>query len=300
MTRHDRLCTLLALLVTVALLGGCAAKMASRERAMAPASAPPGSTQSLAARDEAGGGEAKEAPATEAAPSAVADRKIITTGSMTIQVKDLDAALTELQRLIKQTGGFFANKTVSAEENWRTAEIVIRVPAAHFEQLHQGARALGEVKREDQQGEDVTRQWQDLEARVKIRQVEEQSLLKLMEKQARLADLLEVEKRLWEVREQIERAQGELRYLRDKVTLATLTLTLNEEIPAGVGTIGPWNLGYHIRNAFRAFVSGMGQLLTALIYIALPGALVWVPLLLIILWIRRVIRRRRAARQVVS
>jgi len=242
----------------------------------------------------AGGEEPKTAPADEAATTAAADRKIITTGSMTIQVKDLDAAVTELQRLVKQTGGFFANKTVSAEENWRHAEIVIRVPANQFEKLHQGARALGEVKREDQQGEDVTKQWQDLEARLKIRKAEEQALTTLMAKQARLSDLLEVEKRLWEVREQIEQAEGELRYLRDKVTLATLTITLNEEVPAGVGKIGPWNLGYHVINAFQALVRGIKAVLIALIYMALPGAIAWVPLLLLIWWIRRWLRARRA------
>lgn len=308
MTANRSVCVLLIVIVVVALLSGCAAKMAAREKArLASAPAPPpgpgmasmappapAGGPGMTPDAVAGGEEPKTAPADEAATTAAADRKIITTGSMTIQVKDLDAAVTELQRLVKQTGGFFANKTVSAEENWRHAEIVIRVPANQFEKLHQGARALGEVKREDQQGEDVTKQWQDLEARLKIRKAEEQALTTLMAKQARLSDLLEVEKRLWEVREQIEQAEGELRYLRDKVTLATLTITLNEEVPAGVGKIGPWNLGYHVINAFQALVRGIKAVLIALIYMALPGAIAWVPLLLLIWWIRRWLRARRA------
>jgi hypothetical protein len=288
---------LLSLTLVLMLMGGCAPKQAARlSRAEAPAAAPP--APPAGADAVSGGGEEKEVAASPASadepPSAAANRKIITTGTMALQVRDLDQAVTELTRLVQQAGGFFSNKTISAEESWRHAELTIRVPADSFGKLHDGARALGTVTRDEQQGEDVTKQWQDLEARIKIRQAEEQSLVRLMARQARLADLLEVEKRLWEVREQIEQAQGELRVLRDQVTLATLTISLSEEVPAGVGKVGPWNLGYHLLSALKALVSAVRGLIIAVIYAALPGAVVWVPLVLLIRWLRRRARARRA------
>ena len=185
---------------------------------------------------------------------------------------------------------------MSAEGNWRTANLTVRVPADKFDVLHDGARGLGTVKREQQKGDDVTKQWQDLEARMKIRKQEEQSLLALMQKQAGLSDLLQVEKRLWEVREQIEQSEGELRYLRDQVTLATLTITLNEQVPVGVERIGRWNLGYHVLHAVYAMGRMLRGLAIGLIYVALPGAIIWVPLLLIALRIRRRLRERREHR----
>ena len=280
---------LLLIVLLIAGLGGCGVRQRAMQSAdVQGASAPP------SAPDALGRGETKQMA--DEAPAAAADRKIITTGQMTIQVRELDAALEELGRLVRRSGGFFANRNVTAEEDWRRAEVTIRVPSNKFDALHEGAQALGEVKRDELQGEDVTKQWQDLQARIKIRQAEEQALMRLMQQQARLADLLEVEKRLWEVREQIEQAQGELRFLRDRVTLATLTISLNEEVPAGVGKIAPWNLKYHVVNAAQALVRAIQALITALIYIALPGAIVWVPLLLLILWIRRRLRRRREQR----
>ncbi len=289
---------LLVAVMVLMLWGGCAAKQAARLRSpgapAAEAAAPPGSEADAVS----GGTEEKQAAAPEAPPgqagNAAANRKIITTGNMTVQVRNLDQAVAELTRLVRQAGGFFANMTVSTEESWRHGELTIRVPADNFAKLHDGARALGNVTRDEQQGEDVTKQWQDLEARIKIRQAEEQSLLRLMEKQGKLSDLLDVEKRLWEVREQIEQAQGELRVLRDQVTLATLTVTLTEEIPAGVGKVGPWNLGYHVLNALKALVSAIKAVIVALIYVVLPGAIVWVPLLLLIRWLRRRAQARRA------
>ena len=240
------------------------------------------------------------APQVDKAVSSTAvpgQRKIITTGSMTIEVISLDKSLDSLTKLVQANGGFFSNKSISAESNWRRAEVTIRIPADKFDAVHDGARGLGTVKNEQQQGEDVTKQWQDLEARLRIRKQEEQSLLQLMQKQARLSDLLEVEKRLWEVREQIEQSEGELRYLRDQVALATLAITLNEQVPVGVEGVGRWNLGYHVLQAISTLGRMFRGLLIGIIYVVVAGAVIWVPLLLIILWIRRRIAASRERRQ---
>ena len=274
--------------VVTAGLAGCAKKSATEELNThaddaGPSTAAAPADRALAKEAAGGGGEPAVSPA---------DRKIITTGSMELEVQDLDEALAALGQLVQRTGGFYAEKSVSRVASWRTASVTIRVPADRFSQLHDGAVALGEVKRDSQEGEDVTRQWQDLEARLRIRKTEEEGLLQLMKRQGKLADLLEVEKRLWEVREQIEVSEGELRYLRDQVTLATLTVTLREQIPVSVGPLGAWNLGYHVVNALQTLGRVIRGLVIGLIYVALPGAVVWVPLLLLI----RAIRRRRRAR----
>lgn len=235
-----------------------------------------------------------ESPAGAAAGGGVAqtvsqarDRKIITTGYMTIEVEDLEQALRTLGQLVEKNDGFFSNRSVTTERNWRNAHVEIRVPADRFEALHQSAEGLGEVREDRQEGEDVTRQWQDLEARLKIQKTEERALLKLLAQQGSIQALLQVEKQLWDVREQIEQAEGELRYLRDRVTLATLTISLNEQVPSGVGKIGPWNLGWHLRSAALALVEIVHFLVIAIIYVALAGSVVWIPLLVVLLWRRK-------------
>lgn len=262
----------------------------AREKGRSPmlAAAPPASSEAMAERAGAADETGKQAAASD---GAAADRKIITTGDMTIEVANLDEAIGALTVLVRRHGGFLANRSVSADEEWRRADLTIRVPADRFEALHEGARGLGTVRRDNQEGEDVTRQWQDLEARLRVRKAHEESLLALIRKQGTLSDLLKVEKELWNVREEIERAEGELRYLRDKVTLATLTVHLNEEVPAGVGKIGPWNLGHSVLRALRGGLSILRGLLVAVIYLVLAGWVIWLPVVLVIWWIRR---RRRA------
>ena len=268
----------------------------SAAKSEAPATAPPGGApgpDGSVAGDQAGSEESGSA----ATPSpSGADRKLITTASLEVEVISLDEALTALKQLVDKSGGFFAGKTVTQEEGWRSAQVTIRVPADHFAALHEGAVGLGTVKHDEQQAEDVTRQWQDLEARLRIRKQEEQSLLNLLSKQARLSDLLDVEKRLWEVREQIEVSEGELRYLRDQVALATLTVNLHEQVPVGVGKLGRWNLGYHFLRACYALGTAFRGLIVGLEYVLIAGAVVWVPLLLVVLWVRARLRRALGAR----
>lgn len=295
-----RLLLVVLLLSMMVMLASCAPKKAMERAMSVPAPAPaPGAP---AAKEAAGGQVADAVSSTSssteeaASTAAVGQRRIITTGDMTIEVISLDKALADLTTLVNVNGGFLSDKSVSAEGNWRTANVTARVPAGKFDALHEGARGLGTVKREQQKGDDVTKQWQDLEARMKIRKQEEQSLLSLMQKQARLSDLLQVEQRLWQVREQIEQSEGELRYLRDQVTLATLTITLNEQVPVGVEKIGRWNLGYHVLHAVYAMGRMLRGLAIGLIYVALPGAIIWVPLLLIALRLRRRIIEKREQR----
>lgn len=306
--KHHRLLSLacaVLLLCALPALSGCGLFGAARDAAVAPAAPAEGLAKAASPGAPGGAGAAPAAPpapsqggdATSSTPPAppAADRKIITTGSMEIEVISLDQALTALSDLVTKNGGFFAGKTVTQEASWRSAQVTIRVPAGSFTALHDGAVALGTVKRDEQQGEDVTRQWQDLEARLRIRKTEEQSLLQLMGKQAKLADLLDVEKRLWEVREQIEVSEGELRYLRDQVTLATLTLNLHEQVPVGVDRLGRWNLGYHMLQACYALGAAFRGLLVGLIYVVIAGAVVWVPLFLLVTWVRRRLRRAHEA-----
>ena len=229
------------------------------------------------------------------APTPPADRKIIVTGDMTIEVANVDKAMQALTALVEKQGGFFASRQIRQTAEWRQANVVIRVPAENFWELHKGARTLGLVRLDNQQGEDVTEQWIDLEARIRIRKAEEKKLIELMERQGDLTALLKVEQRLWEVREAIEKAEGSLRFLKDRVALATLSIELSEKSPLGVEAAGPWDLAYHVGRAWQATIATMQGLLRLLIYLLVPGILFWGPVVLFIIWVRRRLRRIRSA-----
>jgi len=243
-----------------------------------------------------GGGETGPALDIMAAAQAAVDRKVIKTADLNIEVKDIAAAQKQVQDLTEAAGGFIADMNVEHHETRTEATIVARVPSANFRQVYEQVKQLGDVKRDHVGGQDVTEEYMDLEARIANKRVEEQRLRELFARAGKISDLLEVERELSRVRGEIESLQGRLRYLKDQVSFSTITISLCMLGEASVNKPQGWRLGYHIVGAFRGLLSAVQWLITALIYVLIAGAVVWVPLLLIILAIRNSLRRRQAQR----
>src|SRR5437762_14024585 len=93
----------------------------------------------------------------------------------------------------------------------------------------------------------------------------------------KLKDVLEVEQQLARVREEIERTEGRLRYLRSHAALSTLTIAVHEPVPV-VGHAGSSVIGEAFKQAWRNFVALVAAGVRSLgfvIPLALVGALAW-------------------------
>src|SRR5207248_252852 len=91
-------------------------------------------------------------------------------------------------------------------------------------------RTLGELKKQTLGTEDVTKAYLDTDARLKNAHVIEQRLVDMLKtKTGKVSDLLQVEKELGRVREDIEKMQGELKYWDSQVQFATVTVSLAEK-----------------------------------------------------------------------
>src|SRR5262249_15296831 len=95
----------------------------------------------------------------------------------------------------------------------------------------------GELKGQKIGSSDVTKQYTDLESRLKAARTMEQRLLQVIkEGKGDIKALLEAERELGVWRTKIEEIEGELRYFSNLAALSTLTVTIAEkEIRAAVG-----------------------------------------------------------------
>ncbi len=76
----------------------------------------------------------------------------------------------------------------------------------------------------------MTKAYFDTDARLKNAHVMEQRLIDMLKtKTGKVSDLLQVEKELGRVREEIEKMQGELKYWDSQVQFATVTISLAEK-----------------------------------------------------------------------
>jgi hypothetical protein len=169
-------------------------------------------------------------------PPEPTSRKIIRTGEIDFEVDSFDAAVAVVTRLVSSAqGGFIA--TVNSEKlpNGKVrGSVVVRLPPEKLDgfvlDLRKDLAKMGELKSQRIGSQDITKQYTDLESRLRAARTMEERLLKIMkEGKGQIKDLLQVEKELSEWRTRIEQVEGELRYYAHQVALSTLTITLTEK-----------------------------------------------------------------------
>ena len=142
-----------------------------------------------------------------------ADRKIISTGNITVEVDDVESSVMAVEAIVDGMGGYVEVLSRSGGDDFSRASLTIRVPQGQFASAYDRIRDLGEVLNEHQGSEDVSEQFIDLEARLNSALREEQSYLSLLGRTSNVGEVLAIERELARVRADIERYQGQLDFL---------------------------------------------------------------------------------------
>lgn len=154
---------------------------------------------------------------------------------MRLRVDDYTAACEDVGSLVEQFGGYIGDE---AEQRYPTRienTLTIRIDAARFDTLMSALIEVGdEIDFRNVTTEDVTRQYVDREARLNARRAVEERYKAILSQANNIEGILAVEQRLAQTREEIESAEGQLRFLSNQVSLSTITLTLFEESSTGL------------------------------------------------------------------
>jgi glycine cleavage system regulatory protein len=166
---------------------------------------------------------------------AIPRKIIIRSGEIEFEIESFDSAVAAVTKLVNDIkGGFVA--TVNSEKlpNGKVrGSVVVRVPPEHLDTLLLDLRKElgkgGELKNLRVGSQDITKQYTDLESRLRAARTMEERLLQIIKAgKGEIKDLLQAEKELGIWRTKIEELEGELRYYGNLVALSTLTITLYE------------------------------------------------------------------------
>jgi hypothetical protein len=175
----------------------------------------------------------------------------------------------------------------------QSATITIKVPSDSFGDLLQRLRETGKPLAEQVSTQEVTEEYVDLEAQVRNLEATEQQYLRLLERAQRIEEILPLQQRLTEVRNQIERLRGRMNLLQRRADVSTITVTLVLPGRGPGGAPGPEPRPIRtLRTAFAHLSVWLQDVLDLLIYLvvySLPVA----PFVLAFWWWRR--GRRPAA-----
>ena len=198
-------------------------------------------------------------------------RKWIITVNMSAETEDLDALMEALNGKISGLGGYVEdqdsyNGSMYSSRRYRSASLTVRIPAQRVDEFTEEMSGIANVVSTNLSREDITLSYVATESRVKALQTEEARLLELMEQAETMADLLEIESRLTDVRYELENRASQLRLYDNQVDYATIYLSIDEVqeyTPVEEPTV--WE---RISGGFVSSVKGVGN--------GLLDLLVWV------------------------
>ena len=262
---------LVTLCMLAALLAGCGGASKSTQAfdaaAAAPAEAANGAYYDMESAKSEDGGLTGDTDSTVLPEG----RKWIITVNMSAETEDLDALMEALNGKISGLGGYVEdqdsyNGSMYSSRRYRSASLTVRIPAQRVDEFTEEMSGIANVLSTNLSREDITLSYVATESRVKALQTEEARLLELMEQAETMADLLEIESRLTDVRYELENRASQLRLYDNQVDYATIYLSIDEVqeyTPVEEPTV--WE---RISGGFVSSVKGVGN--------GLLDLLVWV------------------------
>ena len=205
---------------------------------------------------------------------------IIRTGNASIEVESLEVAVEKLQRLAEAVGGYIANSAIhTGEGQQRQSTLEIKIPSSRYDQAVGGLSGIGKLISSSSNAQDVGEEFVDITARVaNAKRMEERLVTLLATRTGKLDDVLAVERELARVREEIERYEGRLRFLRTQVSMSSLSVMVSEPGPV-VGHPGSNVIVEALKQSWRNFVyviAGGIEMLGGLLPVLVLGVIAWI------------------------
>lgn len=230
-------------------------------------------------------------PAYESAPQPeVEERMVVEQSNISMLVDDVRQSVDQVISYTESKGGYMVSSNISQPEQAPFATVILRIPQPELRTALEHLRGLAvRVTSENLQGKDVTDQYLDLEARLETLNKTKVKFEAILDQATKVQDILEVQRQLTYLQDQIDNLKGRQQYLEKTAANAKLTVYLSSD---------EWSLPYAPSKPFRAkviFKQAVRALINSLRWLAKAGiwvvvfSVIWLPVLIIV----KVIKKKR-------
>ncbi|MDO8572254.1 MAG: DUF4349 domain-containing protein [bacterium] len=212
------------------------------------------------------------------------DRKVIQSASLSIVVNKAREAVEQIKSVAKKWNGFVEYANIYETGDNRTAgSIAIRVPSKDLDEaLREVKETAIKITHENVNTQDVTKQFVDLEARLRNFKAQEEQYLLILKRAEKIPDILSVTQSLSSVRENIERLQAEMNYLSAQIEMSSIAVELTAEADVKIfGVV--WNPMQEIKSALNDLIESLVQFANSVISFIffIPALALW----LLVIWL---------------
>lgn len=187
--------------------------------------------------------------------------KIVKTANLTAQTTDYDESVKYVRQAVSECGGYIETSEVSGKSvsnrgnyGYRSATYTLRIPAEKLDDFLSLAEEAFNVTSLSTTDTDITVQYYDAASRLEVLKTERDALETMLESSKNVDQMLQIEKRLYQVIQEIESYQSQIRIYDSKASYSTVNLSLSE-----VSDLTPAaapGFGERVKNAFSDMWSG--------------------------------------------
>lgn len=214
------------------------------------------------------------------------NQKLIRKIRITAQTRDLPEMLSLVEQRIAEFGGYVENRDVyngSAYEDYtsRYASLTIRIPAKSLDDFIEKVSEESNVISASETTENITLSYVATQSRITALETEQTRLLELLEMAKNLDEVLKIETKLTDVREDLEQLNSQLKLYDNQVNYGTVYLKLDEVREYTQVEEEPKGFWERISTGFMKSLKNLGNGLLELViffisnlpYLAVPAVL---------------------------
>ena len=179
---------------------------------------------------------AKEMPSSENSPQNsplqinTVSKKIIKNGDMRIQVGDIKKAQGQINSILKNNSAYIQKEEFQNTDTDENLDIVIRVPHKNFDALvNSFSNGVGAVLSKNISSDDVTEEYTDVSIKLANKKIYLEKYRDMLKTAKTTKDMLEIQENIRALEDEIDVAEGRLRFIDDRVNYSTLTINLYKE-----------------------------------------------------------------------
>jgi len=204
------------------------------------------------------------------------ERKIIKQGYIDFETTDVNKTKSLVIQTVNELNGYISNDHAANYSSRIRHNLTICVPADKFDLLLTTiSENAKKIENKNIYVLDVTEEYIDIEARIKTKKVLQARYIELLKQATKVDEILNIEKEIGKLQEEIESVEGRMKYLNDRIAFSTLRVNYYQKTSSAFGFSSKFVDGIKNGwNVFLSFIIGLSHLWVFILFAALAVYLV--------------------------
>ena len=216
------------------------------------------------------------------------EQKLIKTVSLNVETKSFDEMLSFIVNKTSELNGYVENSDISGygyedyEGFTRSATYTIRIPKDKADSFVDEISAEGHITSKNENVEDVTLQYIDIDSHIKALETEYNKLLELMDKAENMEDVISIQSRISQITYEKQNYESQLRVMDNKIEYTKISIYVDE-----VEKISPVEKKSFFGEINERFVNNVKDIATGIrsFLITVISSIPYIVLYVVIIWI---------------